>query len=469
MTGMEKLSTGIDGFDQVARGGLPRSRITLIAGSAGSGKTLFMLTAAARGAAEQGVPAVFLSFEERTADIIDNAAAIGLDLPPLIDSGMLRIEQINRPTEMVEEAGGYTLDGLLIRLELALSRTKARIIAIDTIETLFGMFEDQRTVRQELVRVFNWLKERGVTAIVSGEQGDGQLTRHGLEEYVSDCVVLLVQRMVGDVATRRLRVVKYRGAEHDTNEFPFLIDGEGITVMPLSSARLNHTATAELVTTGLEGLDAALHGGIRRGSSVLITGSSGTGKTLMAASAIAAACQRGETAAVLNFEESPDELLLNTGSVGIDLKSQVSSGRLVIQAARPTLLGLEQHLVEIYRLIERIKPTILVVDSLSSLKAAGSPSEVYRTMVRLIDQLKRRQITSVLTAELPESGPEFSGMGISSIIDVWLLLEWDRSRTPFTRRMSVRKKRGSGHAKDYIPFDIGPNGIEIEIESSADA
>ncbi len=464
---MQKLRTGIDGFDLVTGGGLPQSRIALIAGGAGCGKTLFMLTVCARGAAAMGIPAVFMSFEERPEDIVENAASSGLELSPLIESGMLTMEHIKRPTEMVEESGSYTLDGLLLRIELALNRTDARVIAIDTIETLFGMFANERTVRQELVRVFGWLKDRGVTTIISGERGNGQLTRHGLEEYVSDCVVWLDQRIVGDVATRRMRVVKYRGTQHSGNEFPYLIDSQGITVLPLSSAKLDHAVVTDQVTTGLDGLDAALCGGYRRGSSVLITGSSGTGKSLMAASFIAAACARGEQAAQLNFEESPDEFRVNTMSVGIDLSPALESGRLVIQSARPTLMGLEQHLVEVYRLIERIKPQVLVVDPLSSLLAAGSASEVFRTTIRLIDHLKRNQITTVLTEEQPASGPEHSALGVSSIIDTWLLLEWDRTQEPFCRRLSVRKKRGSGHAKGYLPYEIGPNGIKIESKHDA--
>ena len=458
---MEKLSTGIVGFDHVTGGGLPQSRITLIAGAAGCGKTLFMLTACVRGAAEQGVPAVFFSFEERPDDLVQNAASIGLDLEPMLASGMLFIDHVKRPTDMTAEAGSYTLDGLLTRIDLVQRRTKARVIAIDTIETLFAMFDDERMIRQELVRVFDWLRARGLTAMITGERGQGQLTRHGLEEYISDCVILLDLRIVGDVATRRLRVVKYRGAQHGTNDFPFLIDTDGISVMPLSSALLDHKTSSDVVTTGMDGLDDALSGGIRRGSTMLISGTAGTGKSTMATTFIAAACQRGERAAVLSFEESPDEYLANAGSVGIDLRAAMGSGRLVVQSARPTVLGLEQHLVQIYRLIQQMQPKSVVIDPLSSLVTAGTAWEVHRMIIRLIDYLKRKQITTVLTAEQMDRDLDERGLGISSIIDTWITLEWDRSHDRFRRQLWVVKKRGSGHTYGYVPYTIGAGGIEF--------
>ncbi len=455
---MEKFITGIDGFDDVTKGGLPRARISLIAGGPGCGKTLFMLTALAH-AAQNGEPAVFFTFEERPEDIVENAAPMGLDLKAPIDSGTLRIEHIKRPTESVEEAGSYTLDGLLMRIELALKSTDAQVIAIDTIETLFGMFENERTVRSELVRLFNWLKDRGVTGMISGEQGDGQVTRHGLEEYVSDCVVLLDQRVIEDVATRRLRIIKYRGSEHSNNEYPFLIDSQGITVMPLSSAALNHQPSDKQVTTGMTELDEALCGGHRRGSSVLISGKSGTGKSIFAISFLAEACRRGERGILLSFEESPNEIMLNAKSLGIDLEAEVEAERLVIFSTRPAILGLEQHLVQVHRLTREVKPRVMVVDALSSLISAGEIEEVHRTIIRLIDHLKRQQITSVFTSEAAEEG---SGIGVSSIIDAWLSLGWAPEPDDFTRRLKVIKKRGSDHVKDYLHFEIGSNGVQFE-------
>lgn len=459
---MEKFATGIKGFDELTHGGLPHSRITLIAGGAGCGKTLFMLMTMARGVADQGEPVVFLSFEERPEDIIDNAASIGLDLQSLIDSKRLHIEFVNRPTEAVAEVGSYNLDGLLVRIEVALKRLNARYLAIDTIETLFSMFEDQRIVRQELVRMFAWLKERGITTVLSGEQGVGQLTRHGLEEYVSDCVILLDQRTVGDVATRRLRIVKYRGAKHGTNEYPFLINSEGIIVMPLSSAPLDHPVSTAQVSTGIERLDTALVGGLRKGSTTLISGTTGTGKTLFAASIINAACRRGERALVTSFEESPDELLLHTASVGLELEQACASGHLTIHSARPMLLGLEQHLVEIYRLVEKVQPDLVMVDPLSSLMAAGTPSEVHRTCIRLIDHLKRKRITTVLAMEERGESPDDYEHGVSSIIDSWLFLERHQSAESLQRRLSVIKKRGSAHEQGHLWYRIGSDGITFE-------
>ena len=458
---MDKLSSGIDGFDEVTGGGFPCARTSLVAGGAGSGKSLLMLTAAVRGAAEAGIPAVFVSFEERPEDIIENAASIGLDIEPLIEAGDLRLEHITEPVEYAAEAGDYTLAGLQTRIDLAIKQTNAKLLAIDTIEALFGMFGNEQSVRREIVRLFRWLKDQGVTTLISGETSDKKFTRRGLEEYVSDCVVFLDQRIVGDVATRRLRVVKYRGSEHGSNEFPFLIDSQGITVMPLSSARLDYESAPDTVSTGLDGLDAALEGGFRRGSSVLVTGASGTGKSLLSAHCAAAALQRGEKAAIFNFEESPSEYLANVKSAGVDLEAAHESGQLIINSTRPALLGLEQHLVEKYRLIEECEPEFVAVDPLSSLADAGTDTEVYRTMVRLIDHLKRKQITTVFTAEA-SGEPHDSGLNISSIIDTWIELEWDRTQEPFHRRLLVRKKRGSGHAKGFVVFTIGDDGFSVE-------
>src|SRR6187401_66147 len=386
---LAKVATGIDGFDEITGGGLPEGRPTLVCGGPGCGKTLFALEFLIH-AAVRGESGVFVTFEETEEDILKNAASLGFDVPALIARKRLALEYIRVERSEIEETGEYDLEGLFIRLDHALRTIRARRIVLDTIESLFAGLSNDGILRAELRRLFAWLKERGITAVITGERGVDTLTRQGLEEYVSDCVIFLDHRIHDEVSTRRLRIVKYRGSSHGTNEYPFMIDRRGIAVLPVTSLQLIHGASSERVSTGIDWLDGMFSGqGYFRASSVLLSGGAGTAKTTLAACFIDAACRRGERAVCFQFEESPAQYIRNMRSVGLNLDRWVKKGRLRIHAARPTLYGLEFHLATMHREVDEAEPSVVVVDPLSSFSGA-SIDEVNGMVMRLIDYLKGR-------------------------------------------------------------------------------
>ena len=383
---LPKAPTGIEGFDEVTHGGLPAGRPTLICGAAGCGKTLFAVTFLVNGATLYGEPGVFMSFEERAEDLVANVASLGYSLDGLIADGRLAIDHVRIERSEIEETGEYDLDGLFIRLGYAVDSIGAKRVVLDTIETLFSSLTDATILRSELRRLFGWIKDRGLTAIITGERGEGQLTRQGLEEYVSDCVVLLDNRVEDQITTRRLRIVKYRGSAHGTNEYPFLIDDEGVSVLPVTSADLSYAVSGDVVSTGIAGLDAMLGpGGFFRGSSILISGVAGTGKTTISSHMLDAACRRGERCLAFVFEEGGEQICRNARSVGLDLQRHVDAGLLRFEAARPSLYGLEMHLARMHRDIRQFAPTLVVVDPISALR--GPPFEVQARSLRMIDML----------------------------------------------------------------------------------
>ncbi|UWR21270.1 circadian clock protein KaiC [Sulfitobacter sp. S190] len=464
MNKIEQFTTGISGFDQLSGGGLPRGRTTVITGGAGCGKTLFMLSILANAALTAGSPAVFMSFEERPEAIIKNAASIGLDLQALIDKGLFRIDYVAQTRDATTEVGNYTLDGLRMRIKLALKATNARLLALDTVETLFAMFEDERAIRGELVHLFNTLSDEGVTTLMSAEQGDGRLTRHGFEEYVADAVIVLENDTIGDTATRRMRIVKFRGAHHGPNKYPFLIDEKGLTIAPLTSALFDHKVSTDRVSTGLMALDDALDGGVRVGSTLLLTGSTGTCKTILAAKAAEATCARGDTVLYLSFEESPQELMENVGSAGVDLQKFHDDGHLIITSARPTLMGLERHLVELYRRVDEHQPSLVVLDPVSSLATAGDRDAVYRTIVRMIDYLKRLAITTVITLEPSEVNDPDRAIAFSSILDTLIELSFIVTDEGVERSLQIIKARGTAHDHRKLLFAVGNRGLKLETD-----
>ena len=393
---LSKSATGIDGLDAITEGGLPTGRPTLLCGAAGCGKTLFGVTFLVQGAVRFKQPGVLMTFEERPDDISANVESLGYDLPGLIASKSLAIDQVRIERGESEESGDYDLEGLFVRLGHAIDSIGAKRVVLDTIENLFGGLSDATVLRSELRRLFAWLKEKGVTAIITGERGEGQLTRHGLEEYVSDCVVLLDNRVQNQITTRVLRVVKYRGSTHGTNEYPFLIDHKGISVLPITSAGLRHQTSNEPVPTGVQGLDDMLGaGGYYRGSSVLISGTSGSGKTIFGSHFADATCSRGERCLYFAFEESPGQIVRNVLSVGLDLQKHLDSGLLRFEAARPTLYGFEMHLARMNRDLDEFKPATTVIDPISAFR--GPESEVHSVLLRMVDILKTKGITAVMT------------------------------------------------------------------------
>jgi circadian clock protein KaiC len=461
---LSKCPTGIRGLDAIMLGGLPRGRPTLVCGSAGCGKTMFGLEFLVRGAQEFGEPGVCISFEERVEDLSTNVASLGFDLPTLVAEKQLRLDHVQLDRSEIEETGEYDLEGLFVRLGYAIDAIGAKRVLLDTVESLFGGLSNTFILRSELARLFTWLKDKGVTAIITGEQGEGKLTRHGLEEYVSDCVILLDHRMTESIFTRRLRVVKYRGSVHGTNEYPFLIDAQGISVLPITSLELQHTASEERISTGVSRLDTMLGGaGYYRGSSILVSGTAGTGKTTLAAQFVSAACGRGERCLVFGFEESLSQTTRNMRSVGIDLAPWVQAGLLKYHATRPTLYGLEMHLVLIHRLIEDFQPHVVVIDPVTGLLNIGTPNEVKSTLMRLIDFLKNMQITALLTALTanPEH-PEQTEVAISSLIDTWLILRDIESVGERNRGLMIMKSRGMAHSNQIREFLLTEHGIELQ-------
>jgi circadian clock protein KaiC len=462
-TQLEKCLTGIKGLDEVTKGGLPRGRPTLVCGGAGSGKTLLAAEFIVRGAQQFGEPGVFMSFEETSDDLTKNVASLGFKLDDLAAQKKMSLDYVQIDRSEIEETGEYDLEGLFIRLEHAIASVGAKRVVLDTIETLFAGIPNPAIVRAEIKRLFQWLKNKGMTTIITGEQGEKTFTRHGLEEYVSDCVIFLDHRISEQVSTRRIRIVKYRGSPHDTNEFPFLIDEKGITVMPITSLGLRHPVTKKRVSTGIPRLDAMLGGkGYYRGSSVLISGSAGTGKTSFAAHFAEAACRRGERCLYFAFEESEAQVMRNMRSIGIDLEQWLKKGLLKYHADRPTVYGLETHLSVMQKMIDEFKPAAVIVDPVSNLNAVANNSNVKTMLTRLLDQLKLDLVTTVLTILTPgDPTSESTDADISSLADTWIQLRDTEFAGERNRGMFILKSRGMAHSNQIREFVLTDNGVSI--------
>ncbi|MGI4748438.1 MAG: circadian clock protein KaiC [Janthinobacterium lividum] len=461
LTTLPKAPTGISGFDDITLGGLPAGRPSLVCGAAGCGKTLFALTFLVNGVTRFDEPGVFMSFEERAEDLTANVASLGYDLDGLVAEGRLAIDHVRVERGEIEESGEYDLEGLFVRLGYAVDQVGAKRVVLDTIETLFSGFSDPAILRAEIRRLFGWIRERGLTAIITGERGDGQLTRQGLEEYVSDCVVLLDNRVVDQITTRRLRVVKYRGSAHGTNEYPFLIDHDGISVLPVTSDGLNRPASSEIVSSGIAGLDAMLRqGGFFRGSGILLSGVAGTGKTTIASYFADAACRRGERCLSFVFEESAAEICRNARSVGLDLQSWIDAGLLRFEAARPSLYGLEMHLARMHRDLDLFRPDVVVIDPISAFR--GPETEVHSTLLRMMDLLKVRGITALFIS-LRSSGALVDGSdeGLTALMDAWVRLSDVEANGERNRTLYVIKSRGMSHSNQVCEYRITDTGIEL--------
>lgn len=460
---LPKSPTGIQGLDEITGGGLPQGRPTLVCGTAGSGKTLIGLNFLVSGALSYAEPGVFVSFEETPDELIQNVRSLGWDLKKLIVEKKFLIDHIHIDPYEIEETGDYNLEALFIRLEQIIDTIAAKRIVLDTIETLFVGLSNTTIVRSELQRLFRWLKSKGVTAIITGEKGENTLTRHGLEEYVADCVIRLEQRVQNEISTRRLQIIKYRGSSHGTNEYPFLINEKGISVLPITSVGLDHEISTERISTGIPRLDKMLGGqGYFRGSSVLITGTAGTGKSTIAAHFAQATCSRGERCLYLAFEEAPQQILRNMLSVGLDLHPLVSKGLLKFQAVRPTAFGLEMHLIQIHNLINEFQPNVVIVDPMSNLVLGGNLLQSKSFFMRLIDSLKSQQITVMLTNLLTgNSSLEQTEIGISSLMDTWLELRVMENSGERNRVLYVLKSRGMEHSNQVREFVLTKQGIEL--------
>lgn len=460
---LRKAPTGIQGLDEITNGGLPRGRPTLVCGSAGCGKTLFAMEFLVRGATQYGEPGVFMAFEESAEELTQNVRSLGFDLNRLGKEKKLVIDFVRVERNEIEETGEYDLEGLFIRLNAAIQSIGAKRVVLDTIEALFSGLQNEGILRAELRRLFRWLKDKGVTAVITGERGDGTLTRRGLEEYVSDCVILLDHRITDQVSTRRMRIVKYRGTTHGTNEYPFLIDEDGFSVLPITSLGLQHQVSNERISSGIPRLDNMLGGqGFYRGSTILVSGTAGTGKTSLSGHFVDAACRRGERCLYFAFEESPGQLIRNMRSIGLDLGKWVKKNLLQIHSSRATLFGLEMHLAMIHKLVQQTEPEVVVFDPVGALVQAGTRRDANATIVRLIDFLKLRKITAMLVNLTAQGNVlEQTEVGISSIVDTWLLLRDLELAGERNRAMYVLKSRGMRHSNQLREFLITDHGLEL--------
>ncbi|MCT7955362.1 circadian clock protein KaiC [Laspinema palackyanum] len=461
---LKKCPSGIRGLDEITGGGLPQGRPTLVCGTAGCGKTLMAMQFLIKGVEDYDEPGVFMSFEETAEELRQNVISLGWDVKALQDQKKLGIDYVHIDRSEFQETGEYNLEGLFLRLAIAIDRVQAKRVALDTLEVLFGGLDNEAIVRSELRRLFRWLKDKGVTAIITAESGENSLTRQGLEEYVSDCVIRLQQQVSDRIATRTLHIVKYRGSKHGSNEYPFLIEKDGISVVPITSIGLDHQVSTERISTGIDRLDTMLGGqGFYRGSSVLISGTAGTGKSTVAAHFAQATCRRGERCLYIAFEESPNQIIRNMRSIGLDLESCVQDGLLVFESVRPTLYGLEMHLVKFYHAIETLKPQVVIVDPISNLHYVGNDIEVKSFLMRLIDFLKTHIITSLMTSLTISSSTtlERTDIGVSSLMDTWLMLRDMETNGERNRLLYLLKSRGMEHSNQVREFRLSSSGVEL--------
>ena len=460
---LQKVPSGISGFDQITGGGLPQGRPALVCGGAGCGKTLFATEFLVRGAQQFNEPGVFVAFEETAAELASNVASLGFDLNSLIRRKKLLIDHIHIERSEIQETGDYDLEGLFIRLNHAIDAIGAKRVVLDTIEALFSGLPNEMLLRAELRRLFRWLKDKGVTAVITAERGERTLTRYGLEEYVADCVIVLDHRVHDQISTRRIRVVKYRGSFHGTNEYPFLIGETGISILPVTSLGLAHVASKERISSGIPRLDTMLGGrGFYRGSSVLVSGTAGSGKTTLAAHFAAAACGRGERALYFAFEESASQIQRNMLAVGLDLAPFLRSGCLRFHASRPTYHGLEMHLVALHEAVQRFRPHVIVIDPITNLTEIGSPLEVKSMLTRLIDYFKSEKLTALFTS-LTAGGANLdqSEIGVSSLMDAWLVVRNLESGGERNRALYVLKARGLAHSNQVREFVLSAQGVDL--------
>jgi circadian clock protein KaiC len=460
---LPKTRSGINGLDEITQGGLPKGRPTLVCGDAGSGKTLFSIEFIVKGATEFNEPGVFVAFEEKSDELAMNASSLGFDLNKLIAQKKIKIDHVHIDRSEIEETGEYDLEGLFIRLGHAIDSIGAKRVVLDTIENLFSGLTNDGILRAEIRRLFVWLKNKGVTAVITGERGDGKLTRQGLEEYVSDCVILLDHRIQNQISTRRLRIIKYRGSVHGTNEYPFLIDDDGLSVLPVTSLSLSNKSSTKRISTGIASLDEMLGGkGFFEGSSILVSGTAGTGKTSVAAYFANASCMRKERCIYFAFEEAPEQIIRNMKSIGINLGQHVKSGLLQFHASRPTLYGLEMHLVVIYKLIKQFKPKTIVLDPITNLVTVGDLSEVKSILIRLIDFLQKEQITVMFTAltfNIDICGQ--ADENVSSLVDAWITVRAIEFNGERNRGIYIMKARGIKNSNRVREFLITSKGVEL--------
>jgi circadian clock protein KaiC len=461
---LQKCLTGIKGFDEITDGGIPRDRITLLCGSTGTGKTLLGVDFLINGVSRYNEPGVFMSFEETEEELYKDVASLNLNLQGLVAEKKIFLDYVLLERKDVQEAGEFNLEGIFVRLELAIDSIGAKRVVLDSIESLFAGVTDAGILRLEVKRLFRWLKEKKVTALITGEMQQDSPTRPGLEEYISDCIIIVDNRVREQIATRRMRVIKYRGSKHGANEYPFVIDEGGLSVIPITSAGLDQPGTAERVATGIPSLDKLFQGGgYTRGSTILASGTAGTGKTSLAAAFAVETCRRGERCLFLSYEESSGQLIQNLSSIGFDLGSLVKKGLLKIVSTRPSFFGLEMHLLDLYKLIAEFQPSAVVIDPLTSLLGQGNRLELQSMLTRMIDALKSKGITGFFTSLVSstEQNDTSGEIGVSSLIDTWIVVR-ELEETEGRRRIRgiyIVKSRGMGHSSDVHKLILSDDGL----------
>ncbi|MGA2142329.1 MAG: circadian clock protein KaiC [Brevinematales bacterium] len=458
-----KSPTGIQGLDEITGGGLPKGRPTLVCGSAGCGKTLLSVEFLVRGATQYNEPGVFVAFEETDKELMINVASLGFNLDTLVSQGKILIDHVFIEKSEIEETGEYNLEGLFIRLNYAIDKIGAKRVVLDTVESLFTGLSRPLVLRAELRRLFRWLKDKGITSIITGERGENKLTSQGLEEYISDCVIVLDHRVTEQASTRRMRIVKYRGSTHGTNEYPFLIDENGFSVLPITSIGLEHTVSLERISTGIPRLDAMLgNKGYYRGSSVLVSGTAGSGKSSLAAHLSTAACRRGERVLYFALEESPNQIMRNMLSIGIEIEPWVKKGLLKFYSKRPTFFGLESYLTAMHKEVNNFKPEVVIIDPISSFIIGSNQFEAKSMVIRLVDFLKLNNITGFMTNLIAGgTDSEYTEINISSLIDTWLLLRDIDIGGERNRAMYILKSRGMAHSNQIREFILTDHGVEL--------
>jgi circadian clock protein KaiC len=463
LSALEKSLTGIGGFDEITMGGVPKGRPTIVCGGPGCGKTMFALEFLVRGAMQFDEAGVLMTFEETSEEMTKNVASLGFDLRDLEARKKLFMDYVRVEPSEIQETGEYDLEGLFVRLQHAVDSVGAKRVVLDTLEAVFSGFSNSGLLRAEIRRLFRWLKDRGLTTVVTAEKGDGALTRYGLEEYVSDCVVFLDHRVTDQTSTRRMRVIKYRGSSHGADEYPFLIDEQGLSVLPASAMKLNHAVFNERVSSGIPDLDLMLEGkGYYRGSSILVSGTSGSGKSSTAAHFVSQTCRDGKRCLYVAFEESPAQAVRNMKSIGIDLETHIKKGLLRFEAWRPTQNGLEMHLLRIHKLVEEHQPDVVVIDPVTNL-TVGTMNELHSTLMRLIDFLKSRGTTALLTSLTSGKSRELeqTEVGISSLIDTWIFLRDVELNGERNRCLYVLKSRGMAHSNQVREFVMTNEGVHL--------
>ena len=467
---LRKCPTGIQGFDQITEGGLPRDKTTLLCGSAGSGKTLWGIDFLINGALNSNEPGVFVSFEETEEELFNDVASINLDLRRLVSENKILLQHIVLERRDIQESD-FNLEGIFIRLEHAIESVGAKRIVLDSIESLFAGLTNPGILRLEIKRLFRWLKEKKVTALITGEPGQDSYTRHGLEEYISDCIILLDNRVSEQISIRRIRIIKYRGSNHGTNEYPFVIDKDGLSVIPITSAGLNHPGTHKRISTGVHSLDKMFQGGgYTRGSTVLISGTAGTGKTSLAAAFSIERCKRGERCLFLSYEESAGQLIQNMRSIGIHFEPFIKRGLLRIVSTRPSFFGLEMHLLDLYKAITEFKPQSVIIDPLTSLIGEGNQREIQSMVTRMIDLLKSKGITGLFTSLVSSTAQNYASgeVGVSSLIDTWIVVrELEDAGRRRRRGLYIVKSRGMGHSSDVHKLILSDDGIDLVATDAA--